>query len=124
MNKGRKKGKQQSKFSLTFVHVLQNLEDAICYDLVKQLSHYLYFFSFSFSFGLTTQEGVWESVMSQVSHEIESHRVMSHDKSHDGCKKTVHRLCSSYISSIENLTGTLSSSSCQLRLGVDLSHLG
>ena len=33
---------------------------------------------------------------------------MSHDKSHDGCKKTVHRLCSSYISSIENLTGTLS----------------
>ena len=33
----------------------------------KQLSYYLYFFSFSFSFGLTTQEGVWESVMSQVS---------------------------------------------------------
>ena len=43
---------------------------------------------------------------------------------HDRHGKEVHRLCSSYISSIENLTGTLSSSSCQLRLGVDLSHLG
>ena len=29
-----------------------------------------------------------------------------------------------YISSIENQMGTLSSSPCQLRLGVDLSHLG
>jgi len=28
------------------------------------------------------------------------------------------------ISSVENQMGTLSSSSCQLRLGVDLSHLG
>ena len=31
-----------------------------CHDLAKQLSQYLYFFSF----GLTTQERVWESVMS------------------------------------------------------------
>jgi len=29
--------------------------DRTCYDLVKQLSHYLYFFSFHFSFGLTIQ---------------------------------------------------------------------
>ena len=39
-----------------------------------------------------------------------SHSVTSHDK----CGKVVHRLCSSYISSIENLIGTLSSSLCQL----------
>ena len=31
-----------------------------CHDLAKQLSQYLYFFSF----GLTTQERVWEIVMS------------------------------------------------------------
>jgi len=43
-------------------------------------------------------------------HMIGSHRVMSHDE----CRKTVYRLCSSYISSIKNLTGTLSSSLCQL----------
>ena len=30
--------------------------DRTYYDLVKQLSHYLYFFSFYFSFGLTIQE--------------------------------------------------------------------
>ena len=41
------------------------------------------FLFFSFSFELTTQEGVWESVMSQVSHSynhmIGSHNVMSYD---------------------------------------------
>jgi len=41
----------------------------------------------------------------------------SHDRSHDECGKTVHRLCSSCISSVENLTGTLLSSPCQLGLG-------
>jgi len=58
--------------------------------------------------------------MSQVSQSHEkkigvtvSHHMMSHDRH----GKTVHRPCSSYISSIENLTGTLLSSSCQLRLG-------
>ena len=44
-------------------------------------------------------------------------------KSHGNHGKIVHRPCSSYISSIENLTGTLSSSPCQLRLGVVLRHL-
>jgi len=60
--------------------------------------------------------------MSQVSHShnhiigghsITSHHIMSHDRSHDRHGKVVHRLCSSCISSIENLTGTLSSSLCQ-----------
>jgi len=36
----------------------------------------------------------------------------SHDGSHDRCGKIVHRLCSSCISSIENLIGTPLSSSC------------
>jgi len=48
--------------------------------------------------------------MSQVS---QSH-MMSHDESHDRHGKTVHRPYSSYISSIENLMRTLSSSPCQL----------
>jgi len=48
----------------------------------------------------------------------------SHMMSHDECGKVVHRPCSSYISSIEDLIETLLSSPCQLRLEVDLSHLG
>jgi len=59
--------------------------------------------------------------MSQVSHSHShmkkkvtvSHHIVSHDKSHDRHGKKVHGPCSSYISSIENLTGTLSSSPCQ-----------
>ena len=50
------------------------------------------------------------------SHMIGSHKIMSHDKSPDECGKVVHRPCSSCISSIENLMGTLLSSPCQLRL--------
>jgi len=50
-------------------------------------------------------------------HMIESHRVMSHDGPYDKCGKTVHRPCSSCISSVENLMGTLLSSPCQLELG-------
>ena len=42
------------------------------------------------------------------SHMIGSHRVMSHD----GYGKTVHRPCSSCISSIKNLIGTPLSSPC------------
>jgi len=71
--------------------------------MAKSLFIFLFFF---FSFGLTTQEGVWKSVTSQVSHShghmIGSHSVMSHDGSHNKCGKTVHRPCSSCISSIEN----------------------
>jgi len=40
--------------------------------------------------------------------------MMSHDESHDRHGKVVHRPCSSCISSVENLTGTLLSSLCQL----------
>jgi len=39
-------------------------------------------------------------------------------RSHDKCGKVVHKPCSSCISSVHNQMGTLSSSSCQLRLGV------
>ena len=41
----------------------------------------------------------------------------------DECGRVVHRPCSSCISSVQNQMGTLSSSPCQLRLGVWLSHL-
>ena len=44
-------------------------------------------------------------------------------KSHGNHGKIVHRPCSSCISSIGNLMGTLSSSPCQLRLGVVLRYL-
>jgi len=74
--------------------------------MAKSLSIFL-FFSFLFLFfylGLTTQKEVRESVM--------SHDRKSHDESHDRCGKIVHRPCSSCISSIENLTRTLSSSLC------------
>jgi len=43
-----------------------------------------------------------------------SHHMTSHDWSHDRHGKVVHRPCSSWISSIENLMRTLSSSLCQL----------
>jgi len=43
-------------------------------------------------------------------------------ESHDEYEKVVHRPCSSYISSIENLIETPLSFSCQLGLGVGLSH--
>ena len=56
--------------------------------------------------------------MSQVSHSHNhmtgSHSITSHDGSHDRHRKVVHRLCSSCISSIENLIETLLSSLCQL----------
>jgi len=50
-----------------------------CYDLVKWLSHYLYisFLFFFFYLGLTTQKGVRESVMLQMSHS-HSHMTGSH----------------------------------------------
>jgi len=44
-------------------------------------------------------------------------------QSYGNCGKIVHRPCSSCISSIGNLTETLLSSPCQLRLGVVLRRL-
>ena len=52
-----------------------------------------------------------------------SYHMTSHDKSHDKYGKVVHRPYSSCISSIQKIIGTPLSSSCQLRLGVDLSCL-
>jgi len=47
-------------------------------------------------------------------HKCHSHsHMISHDGSHDRHGKVVHRPCSSCISSVENLIGTLSSSLCQ-----------
>jgi len=73
----------------------------------KSLSIFLFFY-----LGLITQKEVschkchtttvtWQEV-------TVSHHMMSHDR----CGRIVHRPCSSYISSVENLTGTLSSSLC------------
>jgi len=67
--------------------------------MAKSLFIFLFFY-----LGLTTQKGVWESVTSQ------SHHMMSHDR----CGKVVHRPCSSCISSVEHLMGTVSSFLCQL----------
>ena len=64
---------------------------------------------------------MWESVTSQVSHShghmTGSHSVTSHDESHDRHGKIVHRPCSSCISSVENLMGTLLSSPCNTDKG-------
>jgi len=48
------------------------------------------------------------------SHDRKSQHMTSYDGSHDRHGKVVHRLCSSCISSIENLIGTLLSSLCQM----------
>ena len=80
----------------------------------KSLSIFLFF---SFSFLLSWTYYIEESVMSQVSHShghmTGSHSVTSHDESHDRHGKIVHKPCSSCISSVENLTETLSSFPCQ-----------
>ena len=81
----------------------------------KQLSHYLYFFSFSFLFILDL---LHRRKCRKVSHHkchtvTQSHHMMSHDESHDRHGKIVHRPCSNCISSVENLTRTLSSFLCQ-----------
>ena len=58
-------------------HVNQELEQYLqCHDLAKWLSHYLYLLYFSF--GLTTQGGMWESVMSQVSQSHEMGKSHGH----------------------------------------------
>jgi len=55
---------------------------------------------------LLHKKKAWESVIWQVSH-VTSHvrksQVISHDASHDRCGKIVHRPCSSYISSIQEI---------------------
>ena len=84
-------------------------DEGLCHDLAKRLSHYLYFFSFLFFFFILDllHRGKYGEV-------TVSHHMMSHDESHDRHGKIVHRPCSSCISSVENLTGTLSSSPYQI----------
>jgi len=79
-----------------------------CYDLAKQLSYYLYFFSFLFFFLDLLHRREYGKVSHSHSH------ITSHDGSHDKHGKVVHRPCSSCISSVENLMGTPSSSPCQM----------
>jgi len=94
-----------------------------CHDLAKWLSHYLYFFSFLFLLSWTyyTEGSAGKChVTSVIGKKVTVtwqevtmlHHITSHDRSHDRCGETVHRPCSSYISSVENLMGTLSSSLC------------
>jgi len=66
----------------------------------KWLSYYLYFFLFYFLLDLLYKEEVQESVIYQnvtVSHQKKC------DISHDECGKVVHRPCSSYISSVQEI---------------------
>ena len=67
----------------------------LCHNLAKWLKS-LFIFLF---FGLTTQEGVWESVMSQSVTQLQSHYKISHNE----YGKIVHRPCSSCISSIQEM---------------------
>ena len=84
-----------------------------CYNLVKWLSYYLYFFSFFFLLDLLYRKECGKVLCHKCySHMIGSHEVTSHDGLYDECGKTVHRPCSSCIISVENLTETLLSFPC------------
>jgi len=72
--------------------------------MAKLLFIFLFlFFSFSFILDLLHRREYGKVL----------YHMISHDGSHDRHGKVVHRPCSSYISSIENLTETLLSSLCQ-----------
>ena len=76
--------------------------------MAKSLFIFLFFsFSFLLSWTYYTEGSVKKCHVTSVT------QSQSHDRSHDRHEKEVHRLCSSCISSIENLTGTLLSSLCQ-----------
>ena len=84
--------------------------------MAKPLSIFLFFsFSFLLSWTYYTEGSAGKCHVTSVTQPTvtASHHMMSHDESHDRCGKIVHRLCSSCISSVENLTRTLSSSFCQ-----------
>ena len=88
--------------------------------MAKSLSIFL-FFSFLLSWTYYTEGSVGKCHITSVtwswSHDRKSQRhitLMSHNESHDRHGKIVHRPCSSCISSVENLMGTLSSSPCQM----------
>jgi len=88
----------------------------------------LLFTLFYFSYlDLLYKEGVWESVIWQISYITVTYQDVTElcymMELYDKCGKVVHRPCSSCISSVQNLMETPLSSSCQLRLEVWLSHL-
>ena len=84
-----------------------------------------YFFLF---LDLLHRDGVWESIMwpsvTKVTGLWVTVRWCHMTRSYEDHGKIVHRPYSSCISSVGNLTGTPSSSPCQLRPGGWLSHLG
>jgi len=90
--------------------------DTCCHNLTKQLSHYLYFFSFSFSFGLTGRS-VGKCHMTNITH-------IQDVMSHDGHGKIVHRPYSSCISSIQKIDKDSIEFFLSTGLGVGLSCLG
>ena len=85
--------------------------------MAKSLSIFLFFFfSFLLPWTYYTEESVGKChftkcyiVMVTWQEVTASYHMMSHDRR----GKIMHRPCSSCISSVENLTGTLSSSPCQ-----------
>ena len=105
----------------------------------KSFSIFIFIFLFLFFYLVESLLERWsmgkESYHSHKRCDI-GHRMSCHSHSHNmwqgshmmGNIRTmgskVHSHNSSCIYSVENQMGTLSSSSCQLRLGVDLSHLG
>jgi len=67
----------------------------------------LFIFLFLLSWTYYTEESMGKCHVTSVT-QSQSHHMMSHDRH----GKVVHRPYSSCISSVENLTGTLSSSLC------------
>ena len=82
---------------------LKETVQEICHDLEKWLSYYLYLLYFTLLLDLLHREECGKVSHHKChryhSHMMESHMVMSYDKSHDECRKVVHRPCSSCISS-------------------------
>ena len=92
-----------------------------------KIAKVIIYFSFLFVSGLTIQRWSVRKYYMTKCHRVTGLWVIVRwchiTKSHGNCGKIVHRPCSSCISSIGNLTEALSSSPCQLRLGVVLRHL-
>jgi len=77
-------------FSFTIAQKIDNnrthqiiiINHHFCYDLTKQLSYYLYFFSFLFLFfsylDLLYKKGIWKSITGQC-HMSECYKIISHD---------------------------------------------